>query len=397
MRVAIVHDFLTRFGGAERVLLALHKMFPEAPIYVLLFNDKKTRVHFPDAEIRPSFLQKFPNFLKNRPKLLAPFCSTAVETFDLRDFDLVISSSSAFAKGVIVRPKTTHVCYCHSPARFLHDYYHDYLRDLGNFFPKLPAQIFCHYLRIWDKTSADRVDYFIANSKATAKRIKKYYQKEAEVIYPPATLPASHASQGEAGRSLARRAGPPVSNVWSPDLQTLKPAEKIEEKYFLIVSQLTPYKRIDVAIEAFNRLGLPLYVAGDGPDRKRLEKMAGKNVKFLGWLSEEEKLRRLENCEAFVFPGEDDFGIAPVEAMAAGKPVLAYRAGGVLETVVEGKTGEFFGELSPDSLIGGIKRLKENARKYDRKKIIAASARFSEERFADEIRDFIKTVKSVIQ
>lgn len=309
--------------------------------------------------------------MKNRPKFLAPFCSTAVETFDLRDFDLVISSSSAFAKGIIVRPKTTHICYCHSPARFIHDYYHDYLRDLGNFFPKFPAKIFCHYLRIWDKTSADRVDYFVANSRATAKRIKKYYQKESKVIYPP------------------------VSATWKLDFQTglstvKPPAEK--SGYFLIISQLTPYKRIDIAIEAFNKLGLPLYIVGDGPDKKRLQKTAGQNVKFLGWLPEEEKWRWLENCEAFVFPGEDDFGIAPVEAMAAGRPVLALRAGGALETVVEGETGEFFDELSPESVIGGIERLKENARKYDEKKIIAAAARFSEEKFVEEIKNFIKNV-----
>lgn len=365
MKVALIHDFLTRFGGAERVLLALHKMFPDAPIYTLLFDEKKTRHYFPGAEIRPSFLQKFPKFLRNRPKFLAPFCPTAVETFDLRDFDLVISSSSAFAKGVIVRPKTTHICYCHSPARFIHDYYHDYLNDLGSFFPKWPVKIFAHYLRIWDRTSADRVDYFIANSKATAQRIKKYYKKEAKVIYPP------------------------VANVWSPGLQTLKSPEK---KYFLIVSQLTPYKRIDIAIEAFNKMNLPLYIAGDGPDKKRLQKIAAENVKFLGWLSEEEKWRYLENCEALVFPGEDDFGIVPVEAMACGKPVLALRAGGALETVIEGETGEFFNELSPESLADGVKRLKENARKYDREKITRRASEFSAEKFKQEIKNFIKEI-----
>lgn len=363
MKVALVHDFLTRFGGAERVLLALHKMFPDAPIYTLLFDEEKTRRHFPNAEIRASFLRKFPKFLKNRPKFLAPFCPTAVETFDLRDFDLVISSSSAFAKGIIVRPKTTHICYCHSPARFIHDYYHDYLKDLGKFFPKWPVKILAHYLRIWDKTSADRVDYFIANSKATGQRIKKYYKTEAAVIYPP------------------------VANVYEANPPKFDKAGK--SGYFLIISQLTPYKRIDIAIEAFNKLGSPLYVVGDGPDKKRLQKTAGQNVKFLGWLPEEEKWRHLENCEALIFPGEDDFGIVPVEAMACGKPVLASRAGGALETIIEGETGEFFSELSPESIIGGIERLKENARKYDEKKIIAAAARFSEEKFVNEIREFI--------
>ncbi|MEK7123374.1 MAG: glycosyltransferase [Patescibacteria group bacterium] len=364
MKVALVHDFLTRFGGAERVLLALHKMFPDAPIYALLF-DEKTREYFPNAEIRPSFIQKFPKFLRNRPKFLAPFCPTAVETFDLRDFDLVISSSSAFAKGIIVRPKTTHICYCHSPARFVHDYYHDYLKDLGAFFPKWPVKILAHYLRIWDKTSADRVDYFIANSKATGQRIKKYYKTEAAVIYPS------------------------VANVWSPGLQTLKSPK---ENYFLIVSQLTPYKRIDIAIEAFNKMNFPLCIIGDGPDKKRLQKIAGVNVKFLGWLPEEEKWRHLENCEALIFPGEDDFGIVLVEAMACGKPVLALRAGGALETIIEGETGEFFDELSPEILAAGVKRLKENARKYDKEKIIARASEFSEERFEKEIKEFIAGV-----
>ncbi len=361
MKIALVHDFLTRFGGAERVLFALHKMFPEAPVYVLFF-DEKTRGHFPNAEIRPSFLQKFPKFLRNRPKFLAPFCPTAAETFDFRDFDLVISSSSSFAKGAIVRPKTAHICYCHSPMRYANDCAGDYIEDLdGGFISKTAAKILLHYLRLWDFVSADRVDYFIANSNATAQRIKKYYKKEAKVIYPPVA-------------------------VLKPELQTTKSPE---EKFFLIISQFTPYKRIDIAIEAFNRLGLPLYIAGGGPDENRLRKLAGSNVKFLGWISEEEKQRHLENCEALIFPGEDDFGIVPVEAMARGKPVLALRAGGALETVIEGKTGIFFDESTPESLTGAVKKFQ--AENFDAKFIQNHALKFGEEIFARKFSEFIKT------
>lgn len=369
MRAALIHDYLTRFGGAERVLLKLREIFPQAPIYTLLYDKEKMAPWFAGADVRPSFVQKFPQFFKNRLKHLLPILPVAVEAFDLREFDLVISSSSAFAKSIITRPHTKHICYCHAPSRFLWDWQHGYLKGLRlDFIRNALARLVTHYLRVWDYSSAKRVDHFIANSRATAQKIFKYYRREAFIIFPPVSLPEF--KQVFAGMGLTCEGG----------------------EHYLIISQLTPYKRIDLAVEAFSRLKLPLVVIGDGPERKKLERLAGPSVKILGWVSDEEKNEYLKNCTAFIFAGEDDFGIAPVEAMGWGKPVLAFRAGGACETVVEGMTGEFFDNSTPEILADGVRRLRQNLPKYSPMVIRKWAEKFSDGRFEREMMDFFKKV-----
>ena len=365
MKVALVHDYLIRFGGAERVLLELAKMWPEAPIYTLLYDEAKMNQWFPAQRVRVSFLQKFPNWLKKRHKYLLPFLPIAPETFDLRDFDLVVSSSSVFAKGVVTRPKTIHINYCHNPARFLWDYSFEYLdqQHIG-VFKKIIANWVLNYIRLWDRASSKRVDYFIDNSKATADRISKYYRRDAKVIYPPVKI-----ASGE---------------------RLITDCKEIGKDYFLIVSQLTPYKKVDVAIEAFNKLKLPLVIIGDGPQKESLLKIAGPNVKILGWLDDSTTAAYYQNCLAFIFPGEDDFGMAPVEAMMFGKPVLALGAGGALETVLPGMTGELFDAPTPEVLADGVRRLRENLSNYSPLVIKKWAEKFSVERFMVEMTDYLK-------
>ena len=361
-----MHDYLTRFGGAERVLLELAKMWPEAPIYTFLYDEAKMGRYFPSERIKTSFLQKFPKWWRSRPKYLLPFLPVAPETFDLREFDLVISSSSAFAKGIITRPKTMHINYCHNPARFLWDYSHEYLREQGagrmlRFFIKPMIS----YLRLWDRAAGQRVDYFIANSRSTARRISKFYRQEAKVIYPPVS--AVRSQQSAIGNKNA-------------------------EKYFLIVSQLTPYKKVDVAVEAFNKLGLPLVIIGEGPQQKYLQSIANENISILGWLTDEETAEYYKNCYAFIFPGEDDFGITMVEAMSYGKPVLALKAGGAEEIVLPAMTGEFFESATSEVLADGVRRLRENYSRYSPLVIRKWAEKFSAERFRSEMMDFVRKV-----
>jgi len=367
LKVALIHDFLIRFGGAERVLQALCEIFPKAPIYTLLYDEKKMGEFFPKEKIRTSFLQKFPKFLQNRYKYLLPLLPIAPETFDLRDFDLIISSSSSFAKGIVPRVNTLHICYCHNPMRFAWDYSLFYLKEQKKgFFLNPLLKVSLHFLRIWDRNAAQRADYFIANSKATQKRILKYYRKEAEIIYPPVEVKN------------------PKSQILNPKIQ--------EPDYFLIVSQLTPYKKIDVAVAAFNKLKLPLVIIGEGPERKRLQNLAKENIKFLGWQPDEVVRQYYQNCAAFIFSGEDDFGIAPVEAMGFGKPVLALRCGGALDSVIEGVTGEFFDDPDPAVLADGVRRLRENLPNYNPVEIKKQARKFSKERFIEELQDFIENI-----
>jgi len=358
-KIALVHEYLTRLGGAERVLKEIWKIYPEADIYTFLYNQKVSKV-FPKKRVHTSFLQKLPKFLRDRPKFLGFLYPTAIESFDLSKYDLVISSTNSFAKGVVINSNTKHISYCHAPTTFIWDEFYNYKKDqkkgwLTNFFISLLA----HYLRQWDRQAADRVDVFIANSKTTQARIKKYYRKDSVLIYPPV------------------------------DVDRIKPT-KDNKGFFLIVSQLTPYKKIDIAIEAFNKLGLPLVIIGDGPDRKRLQKMSESNIKFKGFLTDSEIVEYYQNCKAFIFAGKDDFGIAPVEAMAAGKPVLAYRRGGATETVIEGVTGEFFDAPIVELLADGVRRIIENEDKYD-PKIIRKRA----EEFSTDI--FVKSIKSLVE
>ncbi len=365
MKVALVHDYLMEMGGAERVLLVLAEIFPDAPIFTLLYDPVNWDQYLPRQRVRVSSLHKLPGFVRRQRRWLLPFYPLVTEGINLRDFDVVISSSAGFIKGVITRPKTVHISYCHPPTRFLWDLYHYYAQNGRMNWLKSP---FLHYLRLWDLAAASRVDYFIANSRNTAQRIKKYYNRDSAVIYPPVDIVCA-----------------------APESPGLK-LEAPFGDYYLIVSRLLSYKRIDLAVEAFNRLGLPLIIIGDGPERRRLEKKAEKNIKFIGWHDGKIKNLYLKHCAAFIFPGEEDFGIAPVEAMGFGKPVLAYRAGGLLETVIEGKTGEFFNEPTPDSLLKGFEHLKKNFKNYDPEFIKNHAQKFGKERFVNEIKAFIDKV-----
>lgn len=352
-KIAIIHDYLASYGGAEKTFKILSDIFPDAELYTLFYLPDIKQKLFPIKRVHTSFLQKFPKFMRKHYQWLLPLLPIATETVDLRDFDIVISSSHSWVKGIITRPKTTHICYCYSPTRYLWD--------------KSRKNFLLHYFRIWDRQASERVDEFIACSKEIQERIKKYYKRDSVVIYPPATQ----------ARLLALRAGPPINNEQN-------------HEFYLIVSRLRGYKRIDLAIEAFNKLGLELMIIGTGPEKRFLQSIAKKNIKFLGWQPNEVVNKYYQNCTAFIFPSEDDFGMAPVEAMFFGKPVLAFRSGGAIETIIEGKTGEFFDYQNPAVLADGIRRLR--LKNYDSKFIAAHVQKFSREKFEKEIKEYIDKV-----
>ncbi|NMC87036.1 MAG: glycosyltransferase family 4 protein [Candidatus Moranbacteria bacterium] len=369
-KIALVHDFLLYQGGAERVLKVLSDMYPESPIYTLLYDEEKMGKMFEGREIKSSYLQKFPKFLKKRHRWLLPFYPVVPETFDLREYDLVISSSGAWAKGIVTKLNTIHVAYIHSPMRFVWDYNERYLREKGKK-PGLIGRFILSYLRLWDRLAADRPDYLIANSRYTQERIAKYYRRESKVIYPPVDI-----NDKEQGTN---------------DKENVK-YQTQDAEYFLIVSRLSTYKKVDVAVEAFNKLGFPLVVIGEGEQKKHLEKIAKSNIKILGWQEDEALDEYYKNALAFIFPAEDDFGITPIEAMLRGVPVIAFRKGGALETVEEGITGEFFDVQTPEILADGVRRFMENKEKYDKNIIKARTEEFSEERFKREFEEYIKKI-----
>jgi glycosyltransferase involved in cell wall biosynthesis len=343
VKVAITYDWLNQFGGGERVLLELHALFPDAPVF--------TTVHAPDRlpdrmrglDVRTSFLQRIP-YARRRHQPFFPLMPLAFESFDLSEYDLVLSASSACAKGVIPATGATHICYCFSPCRYLWDLYHEYT---ANRWSKPLIAPVAHWMRLWDQTSSDRVDHFVGISHEVASRIRRHYRRESEVIYPPV------------------------------DVDRFTPSSRPADDYYLVVSRMVPYKRIDLAIEAANRLGRRLVVVGDGPERKRLESIAGPTVELRGRLPDDEIRELYARCRAFIFPGFDDFGIAPVEAQAAGRPVIAYGRGGAMETVVHGATGVLFEEQTVDAVAEAMLELdrahcdptlcRRNAERFDRR------------------------------
>jgi glycosyltransferase involved in cell wall biosynthesis len=381
-KVALVHDFLVCRGGAEKVLLALSEMFPEAPIYTLLYDKEAMRGMFADKDIRQSFLQKFPKFLKKRYRFLLPFFPVAVEAFDLRDFDVVISSSGAWSKGIVTRLNTKHIAYIHSPMRYVWDYNEAYLREIGGRSFSLCKRIVLSYLRVWDREAADRSDIMIANSAYTQSRIAKYYRRESMVVYPPVTNNKQQSCFCE---------GTEVIPNYKDETAALRLQRQTEKdffgckskEYFLIVSRLTPNKKIALAVEAFNKLGLPLIVVGEGKQERHLISIAKPNIKIVGWQSEEMVERLYANARALIFPAEDDFGMVMVEAMLLGTPVIAYAQGGAKEIVQEGVTGEFFRAQTPEVLADGVRRFLENEKKYDANIIKESVKRFSREKFQE--------------
>lgn len=369
-KVALIHDFLIAPGGAERVLAVLSEMYPKAPIYTLLYDKEKMAGMFQGKDIRPSYLQKFPKFLRKHYQWLLPFFPVVPETFDLREYDLVISSSGAWSKGIVTKLNTIHVAYIHSPMRFVWDYNERYLKE-KKIKPSIFKRFVFNYLRVWDRLAADRPDYLIANSQYTQKRIEKYYRRESQVIYPPVNLSSvisHHSSNSIADDRL------PMTD------------------YFLVVSRLSAYKKVDMVVEAFNKLGLSLVIIGQGEQEKYLRKIASSNVEILGWQKDEVVKNYYKNATAFIFPVEDDFGIAPVEAMLHGVPVIAYKDGGALEIIKEGITGEFFDSQTPEVLADGVRRFMVNKDRYDRETIIIKAEEFNKERFKREIECYIEKV-----
>lgn len=333
LRIAIVHYWFVSRRGGERVIDALCELFPQADLFALIADPSGLSPLMRKHKLTTSFLQKVPGARKFH-RFMLPLYPLAVEQFDLRGYDLVISQESGPAKGVLTDPDTCHISYCHTPMRYIWDFYHDYKNRSGlGRTKKALFSLTAHYARIWDQQSAARVDCFLAGSQNAARRIRKYYRREAEVIYPPV------------------------------DVVGAEPSNQIED-YYLSVGQLVSYKRFDLAIEACNKLGRQLHVVGVGEEYKRLKRLAGPTVKFLGSLSDAELWKQYANCRALLFPGEEDFGIVPVEAQAFGRPVIAFGRGGALETVIglstlgavqpEQSTGVFFSEQSLESLAEAI-------------------------------------------
>lgn len=322
MRLAIVCSWLNQYGGAERVLEVLHSMYPDAPFYTSVYQPAALPAKDRNWDIRPSFVNRLP-LARHKPQLYLPLYPQAFEQFDLRAYDTVLSVTSSFAHGVLTPPETRHICYCLTPARFLWNYPAYIEREGIGRLARWLLPFYLTRLRMWDRVAADRVDEFIAISRTVQQRIAKVYQREAAILYPPVQI-------GE----LA--------------------APQVPEDYYLIVSRLIPYKRIDLAVQAFNQLGLPLRIVGEGRDKIKLQALARSNIQFLGYCSDEQKRQLMARCKAFIFSGEEDFGLAPLEAMAMGRPVVAYAAGGALDTVVDQKTGVFFTQPTPESLAQAV-------------------------------------------
>jgi len=357
MRVALIHDFLTQYGGAEKVLEAFHEIWPQAPIFTLFYDAKMMKGYFKDCNIKVSPIQNLPFGVK-KYRWYLPLMPSAIERFNLSEFDLVISDCSAYSKGVLTKPGTLHISYLHTPTRYLWSDAYEYIDSLKGaekVVSKFLAPVLTR-LRVWDQIAAQRPDYLIANSAFIAQRIKHYYRRDSTVIYPPV------------------------------EISKFSIANKIQD-YYLIISRFRPYKRVDLAIKAFNKLRMPLKIIGTGED-KLLKKMAGPNIEFLGFVSDREKAKYLSHCKAFIHPQEEDFGITPIEAMASGRPVIAYKKGGAMETVVDGLTGKFFKNQTAEDLADAV--LKLNLNEVKPQKIREHAEKFSKKQFKKDIKNFVQ-------
>ena len=364
MKVALVYDRVNKWGGAERVLTALNEIFPEAPLFTAVYSFKKAKWAKIFPKVIPSFLQKIP-LMQDKHEFLGTLTPLAFESFDFSEYDLVISVTSEAAKGIITKPGTLHLCYCLTPTRYLwsaHDLYFKNPPSKFKFFP-----FFWHisrplvwYLRNWDKVAANRPDVMLAISNAVKERIKKYYGRDSEVIFPPV------------------------------EVEKFTGEVKKRGNFFLLVGRLIPYKRVDLAVMAFNRLGLPLVVVGKGSEEMKLKAMAKGNIKFKGELTERELADYYRKCAALVLPQEEDFGIAAVEAQAAGASVIAFKAGGALDTVIDGKTGVFFEKQTVSALCQAIKNFKKIS--FDAKILKENAERFSKDRFKKEFLTLVAKI-----
>ena len=353
MKTAIVYDRVNKWGGAERVLLVLNELFPDAPLYTSLYSKKNADWASVFPKVIPSFLQKFP-LVQDRHEYLAPLMPLAFEYFNFSDYDLVISVTSEAAKGIVTKPQTKHICLCLTPTRYLWSHHEEYFK---NSLLKVLSKPIVKYLKNWDFIASQRPDRMISISTEVKNRIKKYYKRDSEIIYPPV------------------------------ETNMFKSKASKKKDYFLIVSRLVPYKKVDLVIEAFNELGYPLFVVGTGSQRKKLENMARENVRFLGHLTDKDLAGYYQGARAFFFPQEEDFGITAVEAQAAGTPVIAYGMGGAKDTVVDGVTGLFFDKQEKSDVIKAVRRFEKC--KFNRKNLVENAERFSKDKFKKQFRQMI--------
>ncbi|RGP41262.1 hypothetical protein BPTFM16_01558 [Altererythrobacter insulae] len=358
-RVAIVHYWLVSMRGGERVIERLLRLFPNADIFTNVYDPDQTSNALKSAQIKTSFINNLP-FSRRLYQYYLPLMPMALEGLDLSEYDLVISSESGPAKGVITRPDATHVCYCHSPMRYLWDHYHQY-RDMAPKIARLAMPIMYHRLRQWDVSSSARVDHFVANSNFIRQRIAKVWRRHAEIIHPPV------------------------------EVDLFNRAEEVSDSY-LWVGQMVPYKRPDLAVDAFNANGLPLTMVGTGSMLKSLKAKARPNITFIDRLDFATLRKAYAECRAFIMTAEEDFGITPVECMASGRPVIAYGKGGALDSVIDNETGLFFSQQTADSLVDAVERMEGFLTEFDPDHAIDHAENFSPEQFDRKFLNMLETL-----
>ncbi|MDO8733843.1 MAG: glycosyltransferase [Elusimicrobiota bacterium] len=358
MKIAIIHDWLTGMRGGEKCLEVFCELYPSATVFTLVHIKGTVSETIEKMKIKTSFLQHLPG-IEKRYRYYLTLMPKAIEQFDLTGYDLILSSSHCVAKGVKVPENSLHICYCYTPMRYIWDMYEQYFGD-SKFYIKFAMKMIKPYLRKWDVESSKNVNYFIAISEYIRERIKRHYGCDSDVIFPPVD-----------------------TDFFTPS--TLYPLPSTG--YYLIVSAFAPYKKVNLAIETFNKLGLSLKIIGSGQDEKKLKRIAKKNIEFLGWRNNNELRKYYQNCRAIIFPGEEDFGIVPVEAQACGKPVIAYKKGGVLETVIDGITGIFFEEQTMESLSAAV--LKFENMKFNSREVRESAERFGRKKFSELIKNYI--------
>lgn len=356
MKVAIVHYWMVAMRGGEKVIEALLDIFPEADIFTHVYDPRAVSEKIARQQVATTFIQHLP-FSRHLYQNYLPLMPLALEQLDLRGYDLVISSESGPAKGVLTSPGCPHICYCHTPMRYLWDMYHEYKKGTGPIKRLLMVPLI-HYLRMWDVAAAQRVDYFVANSTNVARRIQKIYRRDANVVYPPVA----------------------IDDFYISDEQ---------DDFYLMVGQLVGYKRADLAVRVFNKIGRRLIVIGEGEQFSLLKKIAGPNISLMGRQPFSVIQEHYAKCRALIFPGEEDFGIVPVEAMASGRPVIAYGKGGALETVEKGKTGMFFRNQTEESLISAIQIFEKNESLFNPETCREHAKKFSSENFNKRFKKLI--------
>jgi glycosyltransferase involved in cell wall biosynthesis len=364
-KIALAHEFLNFFGGADQILFKNHEIFPTAPIYSLLADENFTNKYLPDAHIISSYLNKWPRFFTKKHQLFAFEFPVAAEQFDFSNYDIVLSDSHSFIKGIITKPGTIHISYIHSPTRYLWDQNATWISQKKlNLFSWFINYRF-NQMRLWDYLAADRVDLFLANSEHVAKRIKKYYRRDSIVVHPWVKV-----------------------DEFTPDKNIRK------DDYYIILSRLVSFKNIDLAVKAFNISGKKLIVAGTGDEEKRLKSIAKSNIEFTGFVTPTEKIKLLQRAKAFIWTCEEDFGIVPVEAMAAGTPVIAYGVGGLTESVLPDKSGLFFDHLTPESVNNAIAKFEKNYHQFTPDNCINQARKFDDTVYKSKIEDIINQVQA---